>query len=57
MKLQQKIGCWMVAAIVVWQVSLTDTTNVRQADNARRLLYLIAVSASLGLLFRKDEKA
>ena len=57
MKLQQKIGCWMVAAIVVWQVSLTDTTNVRQADNARRLLYLIAGSASLGLLFRKDEKA
>ena len=56
MNLQQKIGGWLLSAIVIWQVSLTDTSNTRQADNARRLLYVIAGGTALGLLMRPTSK-
>ena len=56
MTLNQKLSIWMLSALLVWQVSLTDTTNTRQADNARRLIYTVAGVVSFGLLWRKDPK-
>ena len=56
MTFQQKLSVWMLSGLCIWQASLTGSSNIREADNARRLLYVVAGGSAIGVLMRNDPK-
>ncbi len=71
MTLGRKLGVWLLLAVAVWQVSLTDSTKLmksynffgpnagpvprKQSDQARQLLYIMAGSTAFGVLLRRSK--